>query len=386
MILVPDLFNHPLSLRALYLLSLGKGFMRYRNPYRVQAWAHRLEFYQRSWRDAAEQLGATHRDLGGGIIEIELDGRRTRVSDNYSSIDDAMTLKVLSDKGVTYQILQDHGLPVPPHRQFSLKRMPEAIEFLTDAQQDEQSLGCVVKPMRGTGGGRGITTGIQSNSQLARAAAAAAIYCDDLLIERQIAGENHRLLYLDGKLIDAIVRQSPVVVGDGRSTVKELVKQANHERLRRKTGKSQVLLTIDLDMKRTLARAGLSLQSVPQAGQQVTLKTVVNENCGEDNLTATEQLCPRLVEEGAEAVAALSVRLGGVDVITTDPSVSLADSGGAILEVNAPPNFYYHYHKKDGVFPVALHVLRRLLVESIAEPGVTPQEMLPAVNFPARSF
>ena len=52
---------------------------------------------------------------------------------------------------------------------------------------------------------------------------------------------------------------------------------------------------------------------------------------------------------------------------TADPGSPLHSSGGVILEVNAPPNFYYHYHKKDGPFPVAVHVLRRLLTE---RPGV----------------
>ena len=52
-----------------------------------------------------------------------------------------------------------------------------------------------------------------------------------------------------------------------------------------------------------------------------------------------------------------------MDIITPDPSAPLEEEGGVVLEVNAPPNFYYHYHKKDGAFPVAVHVLRRLLVE-----------------------
>jgi hypothetical protein len=52
-----------------------------------------------------------------------------------------------------------------------------------------------------------------------------------------------------------------------------------------------------------------------------------------------------------------------VDIITTDPTRPLAATGGVILEVNAPPNFYYHYHKRDGAVPVALHVLRRILLE-----------------------
>ena len=32
------------------------------------------------------------------------------------------------------------------------------------------------------------------------------------------------------------------------------------------------------------------------------------------------------------------------------------------LEVNGTPNLYFHYHKSDGCFPVAVHLLRRLLL------------------------
>jgi cyanophycin synthetase len=77
-------------------------------------------------------------------------------------------------------------------------------------------------------------------------------------------------------------------------------------------------------------------------------------------------LCPSIVEDGARAVRALRVRLAGVDIITTDPSLPVADTGGVILEVNAPPNYYYHYQKQDGPFPVAHHVLKRLLVDAAA--------------------
>jgi glutathione synthase/RimK-type ligase-like ATP-grasp enzyme len=122
------------------------------------------------------------------------------------------------------------------------------------------------------------------------------------------------------------------------------------------------LLTIDLDMRRTLAKRGLYLHSVPAAGRQVTVKTAVNENLGDDNVTATARLCPSVIDEGARAAAALNVRLAGIDLITRNPGVSLADSGGVIIEVNTTPNFYYHYNKSDGCFPVAIHVLEKLLI------------------------
>jgi hypothetical protein len=55
------------------------------------------------------------------------------------------------------------------------------------------------------------------------------------------------------------------------------------------------------------------------------------------------------------------LRLAGVDVLTADPGVPLRQSGGVVLEVNSPPGYFWHYHKRDGACPVALHVLRALL-------------------------
>lgn len=38
-----------------------------------------------------------------------------------------------------------------------------------------------------------------------------------------------------------------------------------------------------------------------------------------------------------EAVKSLHLRFAGIDIISTDPSVSLRENGGIILEVNATP-------------------------------------------------
>src|SRR5260370_24577880 len=96
-----DLFNNPLTLRCLYVLALTKGFLRYRDPRRRELWRRRVAFSDRVWRAAAEELGATWKDLGSGVTEIVLDDIRTRVSDNTCAIDDAVTLAVLADKALT---------------------------------------------------------------------------------------------------------------------------------------------------------------------------------------------------------------------------------------------------------------------------------------------
>jgi cyanophycin synthetase len=291
-----NLCTHPWSLRGLYALAMARAFLRYRNPRRRRAGRDLVAFHEGMWAEAAGEIGATCVPLTTGMSEIRLDGVRTRVFENVSAIDDPVTLAVLHDKPLTSRILRAEGIRVPEHVSFGLGDLAPAVEFLESRAGD-----CVVKPAGGTGGGRGVTTGIRCRSHLARAAAAAAVYADDLLIEEQLAGDNYRMLYLDGELIDAYVRRFPSVVGDGRSPVRRLVDGANDERVRSGGDVSQVLLTIDLDMQRTLARQGLSLRSVPPAGTPVTLKTVVNENAGADNRTATHLLCPSIVADGGRS-------------------------------------------------------------------------------------
>jgi D-alanine-D-alanine ligase-like ATP-grasp enzyme len=358
------LLTHPLSLRGLHCLAMAKAYLRYRNPRRRGVGRQHAAFHERIWNEAAAELGATCTSLGSGIFEIARDGAFTRVFENVSAIDDPPTLAALHDKPITSRLLEAQGLPVPRHATFTLHKMQPAIDFLQQNGGD-----CVVKPAAGTGGGRGVTTGIRRVSHLARAAANAAIYSDQLMIEEQIEGENYRLLFLDGEMIDSYLRGNPQVVGDGKSSVKQLVKKLNDERAESGVGLSQVLLTIDLDMKRTLSKQGLTMRSIPPAGTPVILKTVVNENSGADNATATQLLCDDIVQECRRAVCALRARFIGVDIVTRNPRVSLVESGGAILELNGTPNLYYHYNKSDGSFPVATHLLRKIL-----SPSITPKE------------
>ena len=289
------------------------------------------------------------------MYQIAIGQRRTRVWCNFTAIDDPVTLMTARNKPAAYRLLAQAGLPIPRHVVFSLPQMQPAADLLRQVGGP-----CVVKPAKDSGGGLGVTTGITSRRQLAWAAAFAAGYCRDLLIEEEVPGQCCRLLYLDGVLLDAIVRRSPAVVGDGRSTIRELVRRENARRIEIGFAACQFLLHCDADMHGTLARQGLNMRSSPAAGTKVTVKTVVNENAAGENDTIGGLLCDAVVEAGAQAAQAVGVRLAGVDVILRDPTRSLPATGGKIVEVNATPGLYYHYYKSGEKVPVAEHVLRVL--------------------------
>jgi cyanophycin synthetase len=350
-----DPIRNPRLLRLRILWDRLKAKFVREPPGREQADRQLSAFYDRVWREAAEQVGATVVDLGSNVLEIRLGKRWTRVWHNYSAIDDLAAHHVVRTKELMYRLLSSHGLPVPRHREFTMADLPAAADFLESTPRS-----CVIKPACGTGGGLAVTTGIRTRWQLARAAWTASVWGDHPLIEEQVEGDNYRLLYLDGELLDVVKRQPPSVIADGVSTIRQLVARVNQERLGQQGAVSHSQLALDLELHTTMQRQGLSLNSVPPRGKRVQLKTVINDNSSEENITPRDELCADILRDAAQAAQLSGLRLAGVDIICADPSRSLRETGGVILEVNSPPGYFWHYHKRDGSFPVALYVLRAL--------------------------
>lgn len=353
-----DLTRHPKLLRFMSLVDKGVAVLQGHNVGSSDMVRQLSDFYEEVWREAAYALGAEIEPLGQGVFEIRLGAARTRVKENNTALDNHATHCIVRTKPVIFALLTRNGLPVPRHLTFDIGDMQPAVAFF-----ERVGCECVIKPACDSGGGCGVTTGIRTRWQLARAAFGVAAWGREALIEEQVEGANYRLLYLDGELLDVVWRRPPSAAADGRSSVRQLVAQANRERLSRQQ-LSHDLLTIDLDMKSTLARQGYSLASVPSAGTVVILKTAINQNCNSDNVSAPGTLCGPILEACARAATLAGARLAGVDIITREPGLPLEQSGGVILEVNNPPGFFWHYHKGDDAFSLGVHVLKRLLVDA----------------------
>lgn len=316
-------FGAAAVLRGLDLFSRTLGFFRARNGGAEGIERHVTGFYEGIWREAALRLDATIEHLGCGVFEITKGTFRTRVQRNSTAVDDLATHCIVRTKPVIHRLLSEAGLPVPRSFTFSLGELDHASAFLEMVGRD-----CVVKPASDSSGGRGVTTGVASRLQLARAAWAAARGGTDVLVEEQVRGHNYRLLFLDGVLLDAVWRRPPTATGDGRSTVEDLIHAENRARLREGQHRSHALLTFDLDMGTTLSRQGLTFDSVPRAGEVVSLKTATNENNVLDNEAVTSLVSPEVVRQCAEAARVSRARLAGVDILTPDPRAPLREAGG----------------------------------------------------------
>jgi D-alanine-D-alanine ligase-like ATP-grasp enzyme len=294
------------------------------------------ETYLRIWRHAADALGAELHELGDGFLRISLAGKETIVRRHLVTLNGPSTEALSLDKSLVHRLLAREGVPIPEHLETDRDDRVGALAFLRSSEQP-----CVVKPANGTSGGTGVTCGVSSRDQLWRAWLRAARWDKRLLIERETPGEEYRLLFLDGELLDAVQRRRPRVVGDGEASVLGLIARENERRLAAGSEDVSRLLHVDLDCELAVRAAGLTLRSVPARGQVVIAKSTVSENASSENSTVSD-LGPELVAEARRAVELLHLRLGGIDLVTPDRSRSLSAAGGTILEINATPGFHYH--------------------------------------------
>jgi len=297
----------------------------------------RTHFYRALWHDTAAALGATVHDLGDEYLRIVQGSAATIVNRSDVMLDSRLALKVAGHKPLCYRLFAEIGVPVAPHLVFDLSALDEAWKWV-QARGTE----VVVKPARDGSVGRGVTTGIRTKKELQAASLRAAANGPRLMVEQCHRGESFRLLYLDGRLLDAVHRGPPTVVGDGRSPLKKLVQAENAGRL---AGEISALhpLRVDLEMKNYLRLAGRHLGQVPAAGEVVALKRVVNQNARRDNRSVVGSVHADTIALGSRLVGALGLELAGIDVLTSDISHPLAETGGVVNEVNSTPGLHHHY-------------------------------------------
>ncbi|MEW4565556.1 hypothetical protein AB1K70_23715 [Bremerella sp. JC770] len=350
------MWNH-LDLRARSLWTFAATKMSARRGLGRAMQRQRDAFYAHTWEQAAVQVGASLADLNEGLFAFRRQGQTTRVWKNYTPLDDPVTLLLAGNKPLVLGMLKDIA-PVSPWQTFTIKSIDTAYQMLDGSP-------FVVKPARNTGAGSGVTTGVRTRHDLRRSVAIASAFDSTLLIEKQITGANYRLLFLQGELIEIVRRDPPAVVGDGRSSVRDLIGHEN--KLRREQGwqRAQTMLTIDDDLRRTLAAAGINLRTVPRHEENIVLKTVINENRAAEN-HPVDDVCGEIIATCGHCARGLGIQLAGVDIITPDPSVPLHASGGVVLEVNTTPGLYHHFDPEQMRCRIAPAILEAALRQSEA--------------------
>ena len=291
---------------------------------------------------AAEERGIPWLRLNEqSLVQLGYGKYQQRIQATVTGRTPHISVELASDKEETNKILGSLGLPVP--RQ-------ELVTSQTDALRAAHKLGgsVVLKPYNGNHG-RGITINISDDDDIRAGFDAAREHSRSVIVETYLAGDDHRLLVVNGELVAATRRTPGHVVGDGKQTVAELVEVVNSDP-RRGVGHEKVLtkLKLDREAELMLERMGYTAESVPTEGEVVPLRSTANLSTGGTANDVTDIIHPDNRAMAERAVRAIGLDVGGVDFLTTNIAESYKSIGGGICEVNAAPGFRMHIAPSEG--------------------------------------
>lgn len=287
--------------------------------------------------------------LGYGVHQQRIQATTTNKT-NMISVD------IAANKAATKKLLGEMGVPVPKgfriRDEDELARTVEAVGYPV-----------VIKPLDGNHG-RGATVRIE-NLEDARAAfhtAQSESRSKYVIVEKMLEGKDFRALVVDNRLI-AIAERTPAhVVGDGKSTVQNLIDKVNSDP-RRGYGHENVLTQIDVDAstEQLLAAKNYTLETVLAKDEILHLKTTANLSTGGTAIDRTDEAHPENIFLFERIAKIVGLDISGIDIIAPNISEPIRENGGGIIEINAAPGFRMHLAPSEGIGRnVAEHVVDML--------------------------
>lgn len=296
----------------------------------------------RSMVDAALARGIPIRRLTeGSLVQLGWGRRQRRILAAATSQTSAIAEDIVQDKNLTCKLLREVGLPVPLGCPVS-----SADEAWTAAQ--EIGLPVVVKPLDGNQG-RGVALNLTTREQVAAAYDAAFAESDHVIVEQFAEGDDYRLLVVGKQFVAASRRRPAHVIGDGFSTIDELIAVANQDP-RRAAAHASALSKIRIDAVAlaVLAEQGFAPESVPPAGKTVLIRRNANLSTGGTAVDCTDEVHPTIRDAAIEAAQTVGLDICGIDLVAIDITAPLSDRNGVIIELNARPGLRMHLYPSDG--------------------------------------
>jgi cyanophycin synthetase len=275
----------------------------------------------------------------GNLVQLGYGARQHRVWTAETDRTSAIAEGISRNKDLTKQLLTSCGVPVPEGR------IVESPEDAWDAAEDI-GVPVVVKPTDANHA-RGVSTELMTRAEVEAAYHLADAEGSEVLVERFVRGNEHRLLVVGGKLAAAARGETVSVLGDGVATVRELIDQQVNSDPRRGEEEEFPLDVLLVDknpaVKFEIERQGYTADSV--LPKDVSIIVQRNGNVAFD---VTDIVHPEVAAAVSLAARVVGLDIAGIDLVAEDISKPLGEQGGAIVEVNAGPGLLMHLKPAEG--------------------------------------
>jgi cyanophycin synthetase len=273
----------------------------------------------------------------GNLVQLGYGSKQRRIWTAETDQTSAIAETISRDKDLTKSLLASAGVPTPEGR---------TVTSPDDAWEAAQDIGLpvVVKPIDGNHG-RGVFINLYTQQEIEAAYAVAINEGSEVLVERHIIGDEHRLLVVGNKVVAAAKGETVWITGDGKHTVLELIQIQINSDPRRGTTEECPLnpVRIDSAVELELARQKLTGESIPGIDQKVLIQS--NGNVAFD---VTDLVHPEVAHQVALAARVVGLEIAGIDLVAQDISKPLESQNAAIVEVNAGPGLLMHLKPASG--------------------------------------
>ncbi len=278
------------------------------------------------------------------LVQLGYGVHQQRIQATTTNRTNMISTDIASNKAATKKLLGEMGVPVP--KGFRIRDEDEIKSTVASV-----GFPVVIKPLDGNHG-RGATVGIETLEDAVTAFHVAQSQSRSkwVIVEKMLAGGDFRALCVDNKLVAVAERTPAHVVGDGASTIQQLIDRTNEDP-RRGYGHENVLTLISVDesTEKILRAHEYTLETVLKVGEILYLKTTANISTGGTAIDRTDETHPENVFLFERIAKIIGLDVIGIDVIAPNISDPLRENGGGVIEVNAAPGFRMHLAPSDGI-------------------------------------
>jgi cyanophycin synthetase len=303
------------------------------------------------------------------LVQLGYGMNQKRIQATVASTTGNIAVEIACDKEETKNLLKSMGVPVAAG---------DVILDEDDLKNIVNKIGypIVIKPLNGNHGKR-VSININTWEEAVEALHLAKERSRYVIVERYITGYDYRLLVINHKFVAAAKRTPACIVGDGISTIQQLIDIVNSDP-RRGYGHEKVLTSIKVDdeTEDILEKANLKLSDVLPKNETLYLKRTANLSTGGTATDVTDIVHPYNVFMAERISKIIGLDICGIDVMAESLSNPINETGGVVLEVNAGPGFRMHIAPTEGL----PRNIAEPVIDMLYPPGSTSRIPIVAVS------
>ena len=284
-----------------------------------------------------------HKDYGFKMKDNNLMYKNGKTIQYTKTLNRPTSVKITSNKHLTKQLLNKHNIPIP--KGMTYNRDMDNIDNFIKQINFKLTYPLIIKPTN-MSNAIDVYVNIKNENKLRELILLLEKKYKNLIIEEMIKGDLFRILMVNHKVIDILIRKSAVLIGNNINSIEELIKIKNKEiKETHKEKNINIIKKIDLDY---LKDQGYHLNDVPKKNKKILVSIIPNSEYGRTIETINiNKVHPDNIQL-FETISKISNSIIlGIDYITKDITKSYKEQG-SIIELNANPHYTIHkQNKKD---------------------------------------